>query len=259
LRDWPLAGQIGGVNPLSRIGPYVYAAAHCYNAAWELLVSGHSRRIAVRDAARLRLRFPFLTDYPRLSAAARAHLAPAYARYTATVSPAPISISLELAVFLRVLCEQTHPQSILDLGSGFSSYVFRCYARESVPVGFPAPPPVYSLDQSRRWLEKTRVFLDQQHLDTRHLATWEDLRAAQPAPTFDLILHDIATLDVRLAMLDDVIRCCRPGGGLIVIDDMHVPGYRRAVLRALTRQQLAVFSLRSFTRKRLRYSYLVAL
>jgi hypothetical protein len=37
-----------------------------------------------------------------------------------------------------------------------------------------------------------------------------------------------------------------------------VPGYRRATLRALDRRGLTYFSLRLFTRRRLRYAYLVA-
>src|SRR5438270_806362 len=81
-----------------------------------------------------------------------------------------------------------------------------------------------------------------------HLLTWDELAAARasasPPPRFDLVLHDIATLDQRLARLDDVISSCRRDGGLIVIDDMHVPSYRRAMLRALDHRGARYFSLR---------------
>jgi predicted O-methyltransferase YrrM len=240
------------MNPISRLGPYLYAAAHAHNAVWELAATPRARRIAARDAAALCARFPSLADYRRLAAAARAALLPAYTDYTANVSPAPITIALELAVFLRVLRDQFRPRAVLDLGSGFSSYVLRAA---------PAPPAplVYSVDDSRAWLDKTRAFLGARHVDADHLLTWEQLIAARASgspPPFDLVLHDIATLDLRLERLDDVIGSCRPDGGLIVIDDMHVPSYRRAVLRALDRRGVRYFSLRAFTRKRLRYSYL---
>ncbi len=243
------------MNPLLRIGPYLYAAAHSYNALWELAGSGRARRIAERDGARLRRRFPFLASgaYAALSAPVAQRLAPAYADYTARVSPDPIALALPLAVFLGVLCEQLRPRRILDLGSGFSSYVFRAPATAQ-PAD--AAPLVWSVDQSRAWLDKTRAFLAQHQADRPHLGTWDELTATTPAP-FDLVLQDFATLDTRRRMLDRVVDLCRPGG-LIVIDDMHVPGYRHATLRALDRRGLGYFSLRLFTRKRLRYAYLVA-
>lgn len=235
------------MSPLLRIGPYLYAAAHSYNALWELATSPRARRVAERDLARLRQRFLFLGSYAEVSAPVAQRLAPAYADYIARVSPDPIAIALPLATFLGVLCEQLRPPRILDLGSGFSSYAFRACSGSA---------DVWSIDQSRAWLDKTRAFLGQHHADTPHLATWDDFIATSPAP-FDLVLQDFATLNARLQMLDRVVDLCRPGG-LLVIDDMHVPGYRRATLRALDRRGLAYFSLRLFTRRRLRYAYLVA-
>src|SRR6266700_671195 len=137
------------MNAVARLGPYLYAAAHAHNAVWELASAPRARRIAASDAAALRARFPFLADYQRLASAARAALLPAYADYTANVSPAPITIALELAIFLRVVCEQLQPRAILDLGSGFSSYAFRAS---------PVASAVYSVDDSRAWLEETRAF-----------------------------------------------------------------------------------------------------
>jgi predicted O-methyltransferase YrrM len=232
------------MNPLLRIGPYLYAAAHSYNAVWELAGSPRARRIAERDAVRLQQRFPFIGSYAEVSKPVAQRLAPAYSDYIARVSPDPIAVALPLATFLGVLCEQLRPKRILDLGSGFSSYVFRAHAT----------PEVWSIDQSRAWLDRTRAFLQHHGADGPHLATWDELPSTTP---FDLILQDFATLDTRLRMLDRVVELCRPGG-LIVIDDMHVPGYRRATLRALERRRLAFFSLRLFTKKRLRYAYLVA-
>jgi len=236
------------MNPLLRLGPYLYAAAHSYNAIWELATAPRARRIAERDLARLRERFPFLGSYAEVSGPVAQRLAPAYADYIARVSPDPIAIGLPLATFLGVLCAALRPQRILDLGSGFSSFTFRASCTPAAAI--------WSIDESRAWLDRTRDFLRRHGADTPHLATWEDLIATSPAP-FDLVLQDFATLDVRRQMLDRVVDLCRPGG-LLVIDDMHVPAYRRATLRALDRRGVDHFSLRLFTRKRLRYAYLVA-
>jgi predicted O-methyltransferase YrrM len=240
------------MNPLQRIGPYIYSTLHSYNSIWELLLTRSESQNAARDAERLRARFPFLANYPEMAARFRNDLSAHYREYTSTISPDPIAISLELAVFLAVACEATRPRAILDLGSGFSSYVFRSYVKRS---GATAPPVVYSIDQSTRWLDETRRFLDARGLDSTNLLTWDDFLASD-RPPFDLVLQDIADLGTRLEMINRVIGECRPGG-MVIIDDMHVPGYRRAVLSELDRRGMSRFSLRAFTRKRLRYSYLV--
>jgi predicted O-methyltransferase YrrM len=242
------------VKRVSRIGPYLYALTRSYSSIGQVLLTPLESRTAQRDAALLRQRFPVLGlgDYANLAEVARAQLLPAYEEYTRTVSPALITVALELSAFLTVICERLRPRTILDLGSGFSSYVFRRYARQMTPEG---QPVVHSVDESRPWLEKTHAFLRRYHLEDSNLSTWSELQAAH-APPFDLVLYDLATLELRVKLLPEVLKCCR-AGGLMVIDDMHVPGYRRAIRRILDRAGTPNFSLRAFTRKRLRYAYLV--
>jgi predicted O-methyltransferase YrrM len=240
------------VNSLLRIGPFLYAALHSYNSLWELLLTPSERRIAERDADRLRSRFPFFAEYERVAAERRRALSAEHRSYTRTVSPDPIAISLELAVFAAVVCEATRPRAILDLGSGFSSYVFRSYAKSTKT---PPAPVVYSVDTSTEWLAETRRFLEDRGLDGHNLLAWDDFLGADK-PRFDLVLVDMADLGTRVRMMDLVLESCAPGG-MIVVDDMHVPGYRRSILAELEKRRLEHFSLRSFTRKRLRYSYLI--
>jgi predicted O-methyltransferase YrrM len=240
------------MNAIQRLGPPLHAALHSYNTVWELLLTPRVRRAARADLARLQQRLPALAGYQAIAAEVRRAIEPDYRDYTTNVSPGSIAISFELAVFASVLCRLTRPRAILDLGSGFSSFVFRAHARQADPR-----PLVYSIDDSPAWLGQTRRFLEPRGLATDHLLTWNDLVAGD-RPPFDLILHDIDTLKTRLRRLDQVLDLCRPDGGLVIIDDMHVPGYRRAVLAQLDRRGCAHFSLRSLTRKRMRYSYLVA-
>lgn len=240
------------MNLIQRLGPYAYATLHSYNSLWEILLGPAVRRRARQDSERLAQRFPALSDYERQAAPVRQRLSSAYQDYTSNVSPSSIAVSLELAVFVTVLCELSHPKAILDLGSGFSSFAFRGHAKRT-----PEPrPEVYSIDESPAWLDQTRGFLRQHGLPDHHLLTWDQFAATASKPAFDVILHDIGQLSTRRRLLDAVIDACRPGG-FIVIDDMHVPGYRRAILEKLDRRQLAYFSLRTFTKKRMRYSYLV--
>jgi predicted O-methyltransferase YrrM len=240
------------MSVLRRMGPYLYSALHSYNSAWELLLVGNERRCADRDADRLRARYAFLAAYPQRAQTIRRRLLPAYRAYTTTISPDPIAISLELAVFLYVVCEATSPSAMLDLGSGFSSYVCRLYAKgkDKIPA-----PVMYSVDESTEWLDQTRRFLRHHDCDCHNLLTWDEF-VQHDRPSFDLVLQDMGDLGTRRRMLTRVLDMCRPGG-MLVIDDMHVPSYRRALACELERLGHSYFSLRTFTKKRLRYSYLV--
>jgi predicted O-methyltransferase YrrM len=236
-------------NVLRSVRFYLWHVLHSYNSIWALLLTPSEQRTGGRDAERFLQRFPALADYAALAAPVRLRLRAIYQDYTATVSPNLIAISLELAVFLTVVCQATRPRAILDLGSGFSSFVFRTHA--STDPG----AVVHSVDGAAAWLDETRRFLERHHLDAARLSTWDDFVRVE-RPPFDLVLQDFADFPTRLAMLDQVLARCRPGG-MLLIDDMHVPGYRRAVLRQLDQRGLAYYSLRRFTRQRLRYSYLV--
>jgi predicted O-methyltransferase YrrM len=216
----------------------------------ELMLSRSERIIAHNDAVRLQVHLPFLQAYDQLASEYRGRLQRAYQDYTSRISPDPIAISLELATFLAVMCARCRPRSILDLGSGFSSFVFRTYVKELQPQTL-----VCSVDHSIRWLNTTRAFLRERGLDCRSLLTWEAFVAATERPRFDLILQDMSDLETRRQQLDVIIDACSPTG-MIVMDDMHVPGYRRAILDDLDRHRLSYYSLRDFTRKRLRYAYL---
>ena len=237
---------------LRRIGPYLYSALHSYNSVWELLLLGSERQCADRDADRLQARFSFLAGYSQQAETIRRSLLPAYRAYTATISPDPIAISLELAVFLYVICEATNPSTLLDLGSGFSSYVFRSYAKSKDKF---SAPVTYSVDDSTEWLDETRRFLQHHDCDCHNLWTWDEF-VKHDRPSFDLVLQDMGDLGTRRRMFTQVLDMCRPGG-MLVIDDMHVPSYRRALACELETLRHSYYSLRNFTRKRLRYSYLV--
>lgn len=79
-------------------------------------------------------------------------LKPYYDYYIAHVSKADMAMSLELAALVYALCVKKELKNLLDLGSGFSSFVYRLYASTHSGVR------VVSVDDDSQWLENQDVF-----------------------------------------------------------------------------------------------------
>lgn len=171
---------------------------------------------------------------------ARLLLEPHFTEYTSTVSPAGNPISLECAVLLYVLCLYTAPRRILDLGSGFSSYVFRHYAA-STGEGC----EVVSVDDSPEWLEKTRSFLFGKGLLTGEFHTWA-MFTSVPRHQFDVALHDLGHMGTRTDSLPEVLRYAHPDSYL-VLDDLHFSAYSEAVTVAVVQRGAKLRQLREET------------
>jgi len=206
------------------------------------------------DLVRLRSALPELRGWERLAAEAGDGFRSHFERYRAEARVENMMVSEELCRFLGVLCATRRPRRILDLGSGFSSALFRLYREGSDPG-----VEIVSVDDSPQWLDVTRAFLVSAGLPAEGLLTWPELLARE-AGTFDLVLHDLGNLRTRADVLPDVVRFCRPGG-LVVLDDVHSQFYRSSVRRFLRRSQAKprVYSLRRLTLDRWgRYAMLLA-
>ena len=217
-------------------------------------------RYAARQAITLRERrrdtpalLRWCPDLACASPAWRAYadeLRPAHAEYVSSVSTPEMAISLPLAVTLRVLCDAVRPASVLDLGSGFSSYVFRRHLGARVPR-----VRIVSVDTDPAWLDRTREFLRAQGLDDSDLITWDSLAARDER--FDLVLHDIGWLSMRQQVLGQVLARANPHG-VVVLDDVHLEPYFSFVRREVPRTGRRVYTLERFTRDEgRRYSMLV--
>ena len=77
-------------------------------------------------------------------------------------SPKPPTPFPSTAVFLRVLCREIGPAAVLDLGSGFSSFVLRSYDDGG-------GARVTSVDDSETWLARTAQFLESRGVPTDQL------------------------------------------------------------------------------------------
>ncbi len=177
----------------------------------------------------------------------RERLRPVYEHYVRDVSSPDMAASLELATFLYGLCKANSYTRLLDLGSGFSSYVFRLYARETSGV------EVISVDDDAQWLKKTKDFLDAHDLDTRGMMTIEQF-VSQNQDGFDCILHDLNFVEERIKYVQRLLPMVRPGG-LMVLDDVHKPDYMLGTLEILSFAPGKIYSLSPATLDRYgRYS-----
>jgi len=195
---------------------------------------------------------PFLTHFSRGSCSIELEMSATFREYTNTVSLEGMPISFESACFLWSLCEATQPRRILDMGSGFSSFVFRRYQRNA-----DVRPEVWSVDESQEWLEKTRKFLRLQDLSDDNLYTWEEFLELEP-PHFDLIFHDLGYMHERPDIFERLLGLRRPQG-FLVVDDFQNPVYRAEITHRLRQYDtLAGYCLRWLTLdKSLRYIMLV--
>lgn len=171
----------------------------------------------------------------------------AYQRYVTSVSRPAHAISLQLAFLLwELLCER-RPRRVVDLGSGFSSYLLRLYASRRSP-----DTKVWSVDDDAGWLHRTRDFLQVEGLSTDLLMSWTDF----PRPSVEFVLHDLGSMSTRARTLPDVLRLVSRGG-VLVLDDVHFPSYRRCVQDTLDGAGFVHLSVREQTTDPLgRYSWL---
>jgi predicted O-methyltransferase YrrM len=154
---------------------------------------------------------------------ARAELAAAHDDYVRTISHRNVAISLPLAAYLLALIRERRPVAMADIGSGFSTFVISTYAPDGARV--------LSVDHSADWLEKTRRYLGPV-AERVELKLWSDFESdVAYRDSFDLVLHDVGggNRSRGLALVMSMVRV----GGVLILDDMHMRGYRSVVLRML--------------------------
>ena len=162
-------------------------------------------------------------------------LADAYHRYVTTVSHPHHAASLEAAALIWWHCDRTQPESVCDLGSGFSSYVLRRYAAEAE-----RPVVVHSVDTDPEWLAKSVEFAGD---PTGFLSfdEWEQLN-----DRYGVIFHDIANGSFREAAMWTAADRLTDNGTLI-FDDAHHDGHRAEMERVARHHGWTLSSARDVT------------
>jgi len=178
----------------------------------------------------------------------RQKLQPYYEDYVSSVSKDDQAISLELAVFLAVLCDILKPKYIVDFGSGFSSFVLRFYMKNAINK-----PVVWSVDDSAEWLNKTNLFLIKHGVSNNNLVDWDSF-IKQNKVKFDLILNDFSVMETRRQRFHEILSVVAHNG-VVILDDMHKFDFAEYVRKSLREYSFKHYSLRLFTKDRFgRYS-----
>jgi predicted O-methyltransferase YrrM len=149
-----------------------------------------------------------------------------------------MAISIGTAAFLRVLCEQVMPASILDLGSGFNSFVLRSFAATCTTA-------VWTVDDNPAWQERTRAFLKAGGLDDSNMWLWPDF-SKETKRTFDLVCYDLGSMVARAQALRSVLEWVGEKT-ILVLDDMHKEEFALEVERALRSSRWRYFDARTCT------------
>jgi len=144
-----------------------------------------------------------------------------YKVYTKKVSTKVMAISYELAQFMWNYINDNNCKKILDLGSGFSSVVFRYYKQDNEKI------QVVSVDTSQEWLDKTKQYLNKLNLNTDNLYTFDEFKQMKKYK-YDFILYDLGNMITRAENLDLVLSY-KKKNGVIIVDDVHKEVYRNKV------------------------------
>jgi hypothetical protein len=177
-------------------------------------------------------------------------LKPAYLDYVSHFSAPLISLSLNRAMFLFFFSKLIQSKQILDLGSGFSSYVFGLHIQQHGTGG------VISVDDSDFWLGETRRFLEKHKVTVSQLWSLDQYhRCEQKAP--DLGFLDLGDISMRQQLLPDLLNKVKRSQMILILDDFHIPAYRRFIIHLCKEMEVSLCSLRKVTRRRLSHMALV--
>lgn len=162
-----------------------------------------------------------------------------YASYISNVSRKDMSISVEVARLLRSILHVGESNTIVDLGSGFSSYVLR---RNWVPL---LQPTVTTVDDSRYWLDKTRQFLAENGVVRGKFELLDNFKNHNK-DVYDLVFYDLGNIVTRIKELSFVMNLVKLGG-VMVLDDLHKSKYKVAVEDEVKKRSLTLVSMKEYT------------
>jgi len=193
---------------------------------------------AAADVARLRARDLRLAPTDHEFAVDLDKIHRVWASYVSSVSVPGHAAGPGAVAYLYRLCDYLRPASILDLGSGLSSVVFRKWATERG-----VDCAITSVDTDAEWLEKTRTFLKDDELPTDGLNLWPiDIEPE----AFDLVFHDLAGGELR-SQVAPIAAAAVKRGGCIVFDDAQHAGHLSAYESASKSHGIELYSLAKWT------------
>ncbi len=156
-----------------------------------------------------------------------------HTKYIHEVSNEEMAISFEQSCFLSGFCQITNPSTVLDLGSGYSSLLFRKYANASVT----------SIDDSKDWLTKTKNYLDENQVSSNNVFSWDEF---ENKGLYDLVFHDMGNMETRINTFKDIANLVNKGGFLF-LDDVHKVPYAKYVKDNLNLSKFDIYNIYNLT------------
>jgi len=168
-----------------------------------------------------------------------------YDDYVANFSSPDMAASYELCEYLINQCIDNDYKKIIDLGSGISSAFLRYYQSKFNDV------IIYSVDDSKEWLEITKEFLVKYNLSTDNLI--HDIETVKEN-NFDLVLHDYGRMGTRQKYLSYVISNLTNKKSKIILDDLHKNKYKTYVTKFAADNEMTLVNIPETHDKFKRYS-----
>lgn len=213
-----------------------------------------NKKFAMRadsDLKRLVEMYPEFSDINTQINDGREKLNAAYIYYKTNISIGNSAASIETAALLDLFARNTGATRILDLGSGFSSYVLRKYQKDC-----PNEVDVWSVDSDQMWLEKTKEYLHQNELNTNNMFHWDQF-VKQFNGKFDLVFLDMRPISARVEWIERLHNALNING-LLIVDDVHKDHLMTPILSIYSGRFDQLVNLKNITLDSLgRYALLV--
>ena len=155
-----------------------------------------------------------------------------HSEYVSRVSDLKVAISWDSLLFVL---KQIHSfkgcsPSVLDLGTGISSVLFRAY-KES----FKPDAKIISVDTSAGWLLAASNYIIEKELPVNYLITWPNFLGIKFVEDYyDFILFDIADTSFnRIHYIKPVFKRYIGPDTVLFLDDFHKAHLQRAFFRNL--------------------------
>lgn len=164
------------------------------------------------------------------------------------------SISNRASVAIYNLICFCKPPVILDLGSGFTTWLSYYAARNSGNTA------IISVDSSNTWIARNKEFLRKQNVDSA-IINYETFKECPPdLPYGSFIINDIGDPDnfslreSSLSLLTDYVK----NGAVLFLDDIHKPSVKNAALKFIRENNFRFQDLCTATFDHFgRYSWLI--
>lgn len=177
--------------------------------------------------------YPFLktfrpnVDLSRIKEEDQIAIESVHREYCNNYSDEVFSISDKASIVIYNLICFLKPQTILDLGSGFTTWLSYYAAINSEKTS------IISVDSSWEWIVKNEEFLSKHNIDST-IINYRTFNENPPdLPAGSLIINDIgdpdnlALRESSLGLISHYVR----NGAVLFLDDIHKPSVKAAALR----------------------------